>query len=65
MAATKDYTIGHLYIDGKYCCDTIEDRILALQESKSDLAERFVGAGGGASSLAALRREDLQRLLED
>jgi hypothetical protein len=21
----KDYTIGHLYIDGQYICDTIED----------------------------------------
>ena len=20
-----DYTIGHLYVDGAYCCDTIED----------------------------------------
>lgn len=25
MKPGKSYTIGHLYIDGKYCCDTIED----------------------------------------
>ena len=24
---TKDYTIGKLYIDGKYLCDTIEDTV--------------------------------------
>lgn len=24
----KDYTIGSLYIDGKYFCDTLEDRVL-------------------------------------
>lgn len=23
----KEYTIGHLYIDGKYFCDTLEDRV--------------------------------------
>lgn len=23
----EDYTIGHLYIDGKYFCDTIEDKV--------------------------------------
>ena len=25
MSPNKTYTIGHLYIDGKYECDTIED----------------------------------------
>ena len=44
---------------------TIEERILLLQESKSDLAEQFVGAGGGPTSLSALRREDLIQLLQD
>jgi SNF2 family DNA or RNA helicase len=44
---------------------TIEERILLLQESKSDLAGQFVGAGGGPTSLSALRREDLIQLLQD
>ena len=26
MKPTKDYTIGRLYVDGKYFCDTLEDR---------------------------------------
>ena len=26
MKPSKDYTIGRLYIDGKYFCDTLEDR---------------------------------------
>ena len=42
--------------------DTIEDRILELQEAKTDLAEQVVGEGGGMS-LASLRREDLIELL--
>ena len=60
IGQTRDVTVYKVI-----AAHSIEERILALQESKSDLAERFVGAGGGASSLAALRREDLQRLLED
>ena len=44
---------------------TIEERILLLQESKSDLAEQFVGTGGGLTSLSALKREDLLRLLQE
>lgn len=60
IGQTRDVTVYRVI-----AAHSIEERILALQESKSDLAERFVGAGGGASSLAALRREDLQRLLED
>lgn len=44
---------------------SIEERILLLQESKSDLAELVVGAAGGSSSLAALTRDDLLRLLDD
>lgn len=42
--------------------DTIEERILALQEAKSGLANQVVGEGGGLS-LASLRREDLIELL--
>ena len=42
--------------------DTIEDRILALQEVKSDLAEQVIGVGGGVG-LSALRKEDLIALL--
>ena len=26
MKPSKDYTIGRLYVDGKYFCDTLEDR---------------------------------------
>lgn len=44
--------------------DTIEDRILALQEAKSDLADQVVGTGGGMS-LGSLRKEDLIELLGD
>jgi len=25
VALRKEYTIGHLYVDGKLICDTIED----------------------------------------
>ncbi|MDO4403915.1 MAG: DEAD/DEAH box helicase [Atopobiaceae bacterium] len=44
---------------------TIEERILVLQESKSELAEQFVDTGGGLGALGALRKDDLLRLLQD
>jgi len=45
--------------------DTIEERILNLQHSKSDLASRFVdsAASTGAASVAGLSRKDLLALL--
>lgn len=32
----KDHTIGHLYIDGKFYCWTMEDRDRNLSDSKSE-----------------------------
>lgn len=32
-ARKADYTIGHLYIDGQYVCDTIEDKDRGLKQS--------------------------------
>ena len=29
----KNYTIGALYIDGKYFCDTLEDRVVDIDKS--------------------------------
>jgi hypothetical protein len=31
----KDYTIGHLYVDGSYICDTLEDTDRMLDSSMS------------------------------
>lgn len=31
----SDYTIGHLYIDGEFVCDTIEDRDRMLDDSQT------------------------------
>jgi hypothetical protein len=33
IARRETYTIGHLYIDGKYFCDTIEDTDRGLKQS--------------------------------
>ena len=33
IARRETYTIGHLYIDGKYFCDTIEDKDRGLMQS--------------------------------
>lgn len=33
IAKKKDYTIGKLYIDGKYFCDTLEDTDRGLKSS--------------------------------
>ena len=32
MQKEKNYTIGHLYVDGKYVCDTIEDKDRGLTQ---------------------------------
>ncbi len=29
----KNYTIGELYIDGKYFCDTLEDKVIDIDKS--------------------------------
>ena len=33
IARKETYTIGRLYVDGNYCCDTIEDRDRGLSQS--------------------------------
>ncbi|WP_139652597.1 DEAD/DEAH box helicase [Raoultibacter phocaeensis] len=44
--------------------DTIEERILHLQEAKSELADRVIGAGDAGVSLASLTEDDLIELLQ-
>ena len=42
-----DYTIGKLYIDGKYFCDTLEDQVRDLaKERKRFTRENLQGEGG-------------------
>ena len=60
IGQTRDVTVYKVI-----AAHTIEERILMLQEAKGELAERFVGVGGGAASLGALTRDDLLRLLEE
>ena len=43
---------------------SIEERILHLQQAKTDLADQIIGASG-STSLASLTREDLIDLLGD
>lgn len=38
IAKKPKYTIGHLYIDGKYFCDTIEDKDRGLTSSMGAVA---------------------------
>lgn len=33
IARRETYTIGHLYVDGKYVCDTVEDRDRGLSQN--------------------------------
>lgn len=40
IARCETYTIGHLYIDGKYFCDTIEDKDRDLTQSMSQAVIR-------------------------
>ncbi len=39
------YTIGALYIDGKYFCDTLEDRVRDLEKEKKVPGETAIPAG--------------------
>ena len=40
IARRETYTIGHLYVDGKYFCDTIEDTDRGLQQSLPESVNR-------------------------
>lgn len=41
----KDYTIGRLYIDGVYFCDTLEDTVRDLPEEKKIYSQTAIPAG--------------------
>lgn len=40
-----DYTIGHLYIDGQYFCDTLEDTVRDLTREKKIPGQTAIPAG--------------------
>ena len=64
QAADRAHRIGQdrpVMVHRLVAVDTVEERILSLQERKRALAESAVGAGGGAAT--ALTREDLLELL--
>lgn len=42
IACKPTYSIGHLYINGKYFCDTIEDRDRGLDDSMTEQEIRFI-----------------------
>ena len=58
IGQTKEVTVYKVI-----CENTLEERILELQEAKSALADEVVGRGAG-STLGSLSREDLLDLLE-
>jgi hypothetical protein len=41
----KDYTIGRLYIDGVYFCDTLEDTVRDLPEEEKIYSQTAIPAG--------------------
>jgi superfamily II DNA or RNA helicase len=64
QAADRAHRIGQtrpVLVHRLVAVDTVEERILALQERKRAVAEAALGAGGGGGSLT---REDLLALLE-
>ncbi len=44
-ALRRDYTIGHLYIDGKYRCDTLEDAVRDLDTEAKVPGRTAIPAG--------------------
>lgn len=45
IAKRDTYTIGHLYIDGAYFCDTCEDRVRDLSRERKVPGETAIPAG--------------------
>ncbi len=45
IALQETYTIGRLYVDGKYWCDTLEDRVRDLSKEKKVPGETAIPAG--------------------
>ena len=45
IAPRADYTIGKLYIDGQYWCDTLEDRVRDLSKEKKVPGRTAIPAG--------------------
>jgi hypothetical protein len=46
IARRETYTIGHLYVDGAYVCDTIEDKDMGLTQSMSQAVIRAIKRKG-------------------
>ncbi|HUX66255.1 MAG TPA: C-terminal helicase domain-containing protein, partial [Terriglobales bacterium] len=64
QAVDRAHRIGqtrHVFAYRLIVRDSIEEKVLALQSAKRDLASALVG--GGASLMRQLRREDLEALL--
>ena len=45
VALREGYTIGRLYIDGEYWCDTLEDRVRDLGKEKKVPGQTAIPAG--------------------
>lgn len=50
-----DYTIGHLYIDGRYFCDTLEDTVRDLTLEKKIPGQTAIPEGTYRVFLDSLR----------
>lgn len=56
FARKADYTIGKLYIDGEYFCDTLEDTDRGLKDELSEAQIRIIKVAG-ATAIPAGRYE--------
>lgn len=45
IALKETYTIGHLYVDGKYFCDTCEDKVRDLTKENKVYGETAIPYG--------------------
>jgi hypothetical protein len=45
IAKKADYTIGKLYVDGEYFCDTLEDKVRDLSKEKKVYGQTAIPAG--------------------
>lgn len=60
IARCDTYTIGHLYIDGKYFCDTIEDKDRGLKQNMQPSVIRAIKRKGVTAIPAGRYRVTLE-----
>lgn len=58
-----DYTIGRLYIDGVYYCDTLEDKVRKIEENGTGKIQGVTAINAGQYTVRVTYSPKMKRLL--